>query len=102
MVGRLRPEFHLAEPAVRISGCFADRLFKELGVHEVGAGAGDEIAAVLHQLHSAEVDLAVAPRCRFDGIAGFGEGRRIQDDHIVLLTLFDEFGQQGEYVAAQE
>ena len=102
MVGSLRPEFHLAEPAVRVSCRFADRLFKEFGIHKVGAGAGDEISAVLHEFHAAEVDLTVAPRRRFDGIAGFGEGRRIQNDHIVLLTLFDEFGQQGEYVAAQE
>ena len=56
-------------------------LVKSSGVHEVGAGAGGQIAAVLYQLHAAQIDLSVALDGVFHGAAGLGEGGRIQDHH---------------------
>ena len=85
-----------------IPGRLADGLFEEVRVHEVGAGAGDEVAAVSDQLHAAQIDLTVAARGGLDGIAGLGEGGRIEDDDVILLALLDQLGQKSEDVAAQE
>ena len=91
MIRGLGAEFHLAEPLSGISGRFLDGPGKEVRIHEVGAGAGNEEASVLYKLHAPEIDLPVAPGRRLDGVSGFGKGRGIQNDHVIELF----FGCQG-------
>ena len=74
MVAGLCPVFYLAQAAVRSPGGFAECLCEQIRIHEMGAGAGGEKAAVFHQSHAAQVDLPVSFDCVFDGVAGFGEG----------------------------
>ena len=72
--------------AVGAAGCLLNRLCEELRRHEMGAGAGGEVAAVLYQTQTANIDLAVALDGIFDRAAGFCEGRRIEDHDVELLT----------------
>ena len=60
MVGCLGAVFDLAQAAVGAAGCLLNRLCEELRRHEMGAGAGGEVAAVLYQTQTANIDLAVA------------------------------------------
>ena len=66
------------------------------------AGAGAQKAAVLNKTHAAAVDLAVAPRRGLDGIPRLGEGGRIENHHIKLLSGLSELRKQFEYVPDQE
>ena len=50
VVAGLGPVFHLAETLVGAGGGFADGFREELRGHKMGAGAGGQVAAVLHQL----------------------------------------------------
>ena len=102
MIRRLGLKFHLAQTAVDAGGCLSDGLGKELIVHEMGAGAGGQIAAVLYQLHAPEIDLPVSLYGLFDGISGFGKSGGIQDDHIVLFALLFQAGQQVKDVLTDE
>ena len=52
--------FDLAQAAVGAAGCLLNRLCEEFRRHEMGAGAGGEVAAVLYQTQTANIDLAVA------------------------------------------
>ena len=81
-------------------GRFPDGFGKKLRIHEMGAGAGDEKAAVLHQLQAAQIDFPVALYRVFDRIAGFGEGGRVQDDHAVAFPFGFQPGKQVEHVCA--
>ena len=60
---------------------------EEFRRHEMGAGAGGEVAAVLYQTQTANIDLAVALDGIFDRAAGFCEGRRIENHDVKLLTF---------------
>lgn len=59
MVCCLGPVLHLPEPFVYIARCFTYGFGKEFRVHEMGAGTGGQIAAVLYQLHASQVYFAV-------------------------------------------
>ena len=48
MVGCLGAVFYLAEAFVYVGCGLADGLGEQLRVHEVGAGTGSEVAAVLY------------------------------------------------------
>ena len=102
MVGCLGAVFYLTEALVDVGCGLTDGLGEQLRVHEVGTGAGGEVAAVLYQLHAAQVDLTVALDCVFNGTAGFGEGRRIQNNHIEFLALLFQLWKQIKYVGALE
>ena len=55
--------------------------------HKVGAGAGGQIAALGQQFHGPAVDLPIAPDGGLHRLAGFGEGRRIQDNIVIIPAL---------------
>ncbi len=61
--------------------------FEEFRIHEVGAGAGGQITAVFHQLHPPQVDLPVSLDRFLNGASGLGKCRRVQNDHVELLSL---------------
>ena len=102
MVAALGAEIDLAETFVGAVGRFPDGFGEKLRIHEMGAGAGDEKAAVLHQLQAAQIDLPVALHRVLDGIAGFGEGGRVQNDHAVALPFGFQAGKQVEDIRAGE
>ena len=64
MIRRLRAVFHLAETLMDIAGRLADGLGEQLVIHEMGAGAGGQIASIPDKLHRPQVDLPIA----FDGV----------------------------------
>ena len=68
----------------------------------MGTGTCAEITAVFYELHTAEVDLTVAFDCIFDGVSGFCEGRRIEDDYVELFTFFLQFRKQVKYIGCDE
>ena len=47
----------------------------------MGARAGRQKAPVFYKLHGPEIDFPVALDGTFNGIAGFGESRRVQYHH---------------------
>ena len=65
---------------------------------EVGAGAGGQIPAPGQQLHGPVVDLLVAGNGVGHSLPGFGKGRRVQDDEVVLHRLPLQGRQQVEHV----
>ena len=71
VVGCLGAVFDLAQAAVGAAGCLLNRLCEELRRHEMGAGAGGEVAAVLYQTQTANIDLAVALDGIFDRAGDF-------------------------------
>ena len=77
-------------------------LGEELGVHVVRAGAGGKVAAVLDELHAAQVNLAVALDGVFNGVFGFCERRGIENDDVELLAFVFERGEQVKNVGALE
>lgn len=85
VVAGLGPVFHLAQPFMDISRGFPDGLCEQLRVHEMGTGAGGQVAAVLYQLYAAKIDFAVSLYCVLDGIPGLCKCRGIQDYHIKLI-----------------
>ena len=87
MIGCLGAVFDLAQAAVGAAGCLLNRLCEELRRHEMGAGAGGEVSAVLYQTQTADIDLAVALDGIFDRAAGFCEGRRIEDHDVKFLAF---------------
>ena len=87
MIGCLGAVFDLAQAAVGAAGCLLNRLCEELRRHEMGAGAGGEVTAVLYQAQTADIDLAVALDGIFDRAAGFCEGRRIEDHDVKFLAF---------------
>ena len=70
--------------------------------HKVGTGTGGKKTAVAHQLHAPQVDLPISFYCIFDGIPGFGEGRRIQDHHVKLPPLGLQLREKFENIGAAE
>ena len=86
MVAGLLPRLDLPElhPGVMSGG--AEHGLELFRRGKMGAGAGGEVAAVLYQTQTANIDLAVALDGIFDRAAGFCEGRRIEDHDVKLLT----------------
>ncbi len=87
MIGGLGAVFDLTEPFVGAGGRFADRFGKKLRLHKMRAGAGGEVTAVCEELHTADVDLAVTLNGIFDGAAGLGKSRRIQNADVKFLPM---------------
>ena len=102
MIRRLGAEFYLPQPLVYILRGLADGLGKEFRIHEMGAGAGCQVAAVFNQFHAPQVDLPVAFDCFFDGASGLGEGRRVKNDHVEFLPLFLQPREQLKHILAEE
>ena len=102
MIWRLGAELHLTQAAVRGTRGLPNGLGEELGVHVVRAGAGGKVAAVLDELHAAQVNLAVALDGVFNGVFGFCERRGIENDDVELLALVFERGEQVKNVGALE
>ena len=86
MIRCLGAVFYLAQSLVDVGSGFTYGFCEQLRIHEMGAGAGGEVAAVLYQTHTANIDLALALDGIFDRAAGFCEGRRIEDHDVELLT----------------
>ena len=72
---------------------FPQHLFKIVDFHEPRTAAGDQIAAVLKQLHRLIIDPFISGIRLMDRFPGLGERRRIQHDDIVLpnFTLIQIF-----------
>ena len=102
MVRGLGAVFHLAEPLMHAGGRLPDRLGEQGRIHEMGAGAGGQIASVLYQAQAPQVYLPVASDRVLDRAAGLGEGRRVQDDHIEPLTSPFQLGQELKDIGALE
>ena len=102
MVRRLSAVLHLAEALVAAGGRLADGLGEELGVHEVGAGAGGQVASVLHQLQAPHIDLPVALDGVLHGGPGFGEGGGIQNDYVKFFALPLQLREQVKDVGAEK
>ena len=102
MIRRLGAELHLTQAAVRGTRGLPNGLGEELGVHVVRAGAGGKVAAVLDELHAAQVNLAVALDGVFNGVFGFCERRGIENDDVELLAFVFERGEQIKNVGALE
>ena len=98
----LGTKFYLPQSLVGTSGCLGNRLLEQLRVHKVGAGTGCQKTAILDQLHSSEIDFPVTLHRIFNGIAGFGKGGRIQNNHIELFSLFLQFGKQIKYICTNK
>ena len=94
MIRCLCAVFHLAKSLVCTSCSLADRFCKQFIFHKMGTGTGCKKSAVFYQFHSTKIDLTVAFDCIFDRTAGFCKCRWIQNDHIVLFSLFFELRKQ--------
>ena len=87
MVARLHEKLQKARVAPGIMRRFAEHGEKQLGRHELAAGARDKKAAGLDQLHAAQVQLLIAAVGVIERFAAFGEGGRVADDEAELLLL---------------
>ena len=94
VIRRLCAVFHLAKSLVCTSCGLANRFCKQFIFHKMGTGTGCKKSAVFYQFHSTKIDLTVAFDCIFDRTARFCKGRWIQNDHIVLFSLFFELRKQ--------
>ena len=59
MVTGLGAEFNLTEASAGAPGGLHDGFREEIRIHEMGAGAGGQKAAVFNQLHAPQVNLPV-------------------------------------------
>ena len=98
MIAGLGTEFHLAQALMCAPGSLPDGAGKQLGIHKMGAGAGDKITAVTDKLQTPQIDLPVALHCVLNGITGFGEGRRIQDHHILGFPISFQLRKQVKHI----
>ena len=87
MIRALRAELDLTQALVCADCCLADRLGKELRIHEMRAGTGTKISAVLHKLQAAHVNLAVALDGLLNGVTRLCKGWGIKDHHVILFSL---------------
>ena len=102
MVGGLLAHFDLAQLAVSVLCGGAQHLDEQLLGGKMRAACRGEVAAPGQKLHGPVVDLLVAPHGVFHRAAGFGEGRRVEDDEIVGMAFFFEAGQKLEGILAEE
>ena len=84
MVARLHEKLQKARVAPGIMRRFAEHGEKQLGRHELAAGARDKKAAGLDQLHAAQVQLLIAAVGALEYLAALGKGGRIADDEAVF------------------
>ena len=87
MVARLHEKLQKARVAPGIMRRFAEHGEKQLGRHELAAGARDKKAAGLDQLHAAQVQLLIAAVGVIERFAAFGKGGRIADDETEAPLL---------------
>ena len=87
MVARLHEKLQKARVAPGIMRRFAEHGEKQLGRHELAAGARDKKAAGLNQLHAAQVQLLIAAVGVIERFAAFGKGGRIADDETEAPLL---------------
>ena len=100
MIRRLRTKFHLSNPAV-CRGCgLRDRLREKFIRHKMRTGAARQIPTVFQQFHGSQIDFAIPSRRILNRMLGFGESRRIQDDHIILFSSSFQFRQQFKNISA--
>ena len=69
MIGSLCAELDLTQAFVGVFCGAGDRLPEEVGIHEMGAGAGRQEASVADQAQAPLIDLPVPPHCCLDGAA---------------------------------
>lgn len=84
MVGRLAERVGAAEDLVRVERGGEDHVHEERAVHVMRAAEGGQCAAGLQELERTEMDLLVTAQRVFHGGTRAGEGRRIEDDHVIL------------------
>ena len=94
MVAGLLPGLDLPQLHAGISGGVVEHGHELFLCGEVGAGAGSHISAPGQQTHGPVVDLLVPGDGIADGLAGLGEGGRVQNDEIVPGRLLLQSGQQ--------
>lgn len=100
MIGCLMAIFHLTQAFMHILCRLPDGLGEQFIGHEMRAGAGCQKAAILQQLHGAQVDFAIALNRIFHGASGLCKGRRIKNDYIEFSALCFESGQQCKHILA--
>ena len=102
MIRRLCPELHLPQPLMHILRSLPDGLGEKLLIHEMRAGAGRQITAILYQLHATQIDLPVSFHRFFNRASGLGKRGRVQDHHIELLPLLFQSREQVEHILADK
>ncbi len=86
MVGGLRAALQHTQRFSRVQSGLGDDFKQHRLADVMGAGAGDQNAARFEKLEGAQIDLLIT-LCRVvEHFAGFREGGRVQDDHLVLAV----------------
>ena len=99
MVRRLLAPFDLAEADAGIFGGIVEHLAEQIVAHEVRARARSQIAAARQEFHGFQVNFLIAPHGVADGMTRFGEGRRVEDDEVIVVALvFSQVREQIEDV----
>jgi len=75
VIGRLSAPLDLPQGHPRVRGRLPEHTAEQLVGHEMGTGAGGQIAAARQQLHGLEIDLLIAAVGRLDGGVAFGESK---------------------------
>lgn len=94
MIASLRPVFDLTKLNAGIFGSILDDVQKCCRENMLGTGASDQKTSWTNHLHGAKIDFLITFGCSFHSGSGFGEGRWIQNDGIVLDTLAAFFTEQ--------
>ena len=103
MIRALLTRLDLAQRDGGIRRGGGQHLAEQLIGHKVGAGTGGQIAAPGKQLHGPAVDLPIAPDGRLHRLAGLGEGRRVQNNKVIVMALLlAQLGEQVEHIGALE
>ena len=86
MVGRLHAHFEDFRAAAAVARALAQHLLEQRHGHVVGAGAGHQKPARLHQLHRGQVDVLVAAVGARHFRRALAEGGRVEDDAPELFA----------------
>ena len=78
-----------------------EQMLQSVGFQVMRTGAGDQRAAVCHQLQAQIVDPPVGRKPLGSVFAALDEGRRIKADKIKAASGVTQFGKQGQCVAVQ-
>src|SRR5450755_5069306 len=85
MVFSLSADLDQAEGTVSVE-CGRGEHLEEIGLTDVvRARAGDEDAAGAEHFQGAEIELLVAAKCRIEIALALSEGRRVENDGIVVV-----------------
>ena len=99
MVRRLLPRFNLAQLHMGFRRRVMQHFHKQFFFHKMRAAAGGQISAPGQQLHGFHVDVFVTCSGVSHRLAALGKGRRIQNDKIVVPTVFRlQFVQQCKHI----